>query len=102
MKPKDVPEELAFLKRENTALLDLVSRLEHTIAELRHQLSEAVDGNSELKQQISVLQEKLDRILFQLEKKNKKDFGKKTERHNPRQSENTGDGFQSKETIQTN
>jgi transposase len=94
---KHKEEDITRLQRENKTLLSVVSQLEQTIAGLRRQLTEAIDGNKELRQQISDLQDKLDRILFQLEKKNKKDFGRKTERHNPRQAENNGDGSSPKQ-----
>ncbi|MBZ0186258.1 MAG: hypothetical protein K8F91_08430 [Candidatus Obscuribacterales bacterium] len=48
------------------------------------QLKESVEGNKELRKQLKDLQEKLDVLLVQLKKRNRRDYGNKTERHNPR------------------
>lgn len=77
---KEQLEQLREFKAEN-------ERLRTALASLQKQLTEAVDGNKELRQEMSEMQKRLDKLLFQLEKRNKKDFGKKTERHNPRQRE---------------
>lgn len=84
--------EFDQLRQENerhqqivSALLSTIGDLEATIAELNKRLSDSATSNSELKQQLSEMQQSLDRLLYQLDKRNKKDFGKKTER-NPRQA----------------
>ncbi|MDR3558007.1 MAG: hypothetical protein P4L61_00595, partial [Candidatus Pacebacteria bacterium] len=80
-------QELARLRAENEEQRRSISTLQASIAELQKQLAEAIGGNKELRLQLSDMQDKLDRLLFQIEKRNKKDYGKKTERHNPRQGE---------------
>lgn len=67
-------------------LQSAIAALETTIAALQRQLAESLSGNAQMREQLSELQESLDRVLFQLEKRKKKDHGKTTERHNPRQA----------------
>ena len=52
--------------------------------ELGSQLTEALKGNTELQQQLKELQKKLDVLLAQLKKRNNREYGRKTEKHNPR------------------
>lgn len=53
----------------------------HRMAQM---LEDALAGNKDLQEQMKQLQSKLDRVLEQLKKKNKKEHGSKNERHNPR------------------
>lgn len=74
---------------ERKELLKL--RKEHTeaVAENRRLtklLQEALDGNKQLQKQMTELQEKLDILIVHFKKRNRHDFGSKTERHNPRQA----------------
>jgi transposase len=59
-------------------------RLRQQNADQQRQLQELQQSNAELKKMLSDLQEKLDIIIAQLKKRNRRDFGNKTERHNPR------------------
>jgi transposase len=60
-------------------------RLRQETAELRQLLKQANEANTELRKMLADLQEKLDILIVQLKKRNRRDFGNKTERHNPRQ-----------------
>ncbi len=51
---------------------------------IRQQLAESLAGNKELQQQLKSLQEKLDILLTHMQKRNRRDYGPKTEHHNPR------------------
>ncbi|MGH8399177.1 MAG: IS66 family transposase, partial [Gammaproteobacteria bacterium] len=68
------------------SLQTTVTSMETALAELQKQLVEATNGNAELTKQLSELNDRLENVLHQLEKRKKKDHGKKTERHNPRQA----------------
>jgi transposase len=59
----------------------LTQKENHRLAQL---LEEAIAGNKELQAQMKALEARLDKLLHQLEKKNKKEYGSKNERHNPR------------------
>lgn len=50
---------------------------------LQKQLQEALQGNAQLQTQLGDLHNKLDVLITQLKKRNRRDFGNKTERHNP-------------------
>jgi transposase len=63
-------EELLRLRKENKAL--------------RKQLQETIDSNKQIGQQLKDLQGKLDILITQMNKRNQRDYGPKTERHNPR------------------
>jgi transposase len=71
-------EELHRLKEENQRLSRLIEGLEQ-------QLKKANEDNAELRKLLKELQEKLDILIVQFKKRNRRDFGSKTERHNPRQ-----------------
>lgn len=76
--------ELLRLREENVRNREEISRLTRLIEELQQQLKQALDGNEELRQLLKDLQSKLDVLIDQSKKRNKRDFGKKTEKHNPR------------------
>ena len=78
-----MPQSNDQLSQENASL-------QARICELQIQLREALNGNVELRAQLTDLQLKLDALIIQLDKRNRRDFGKKTERHNPRQAPTTG------------
>lgn len=59
-------------------------RLSALIVELQRQLKQSLDGQEELRALLKDLQTKLDVLIAQSKKRNKKDYGTKTERHNPR------------------
>jgi transposase len=61
-----------------------IKRLTSLIEDLQRQLKRALDGNEEQRQLLKDLQAKLDVLISQSKKRNKRDFGKKTEKHNPR------------------
>ncbi|NJL70450.1 MAG: IS66 family transposase [Candidatus Competibacteraceae bacterium] len=60
------------------------ARLTQQYEEIKKQLQEALDGNKTLQVLLQDLQSKLDILLIQTKKRNRKDFGKQTEQHNPR------------------
>lgn len=70
-------EELKRLRKERELFVKLIDQLQEEPKASR-------EGNEQLRQQIKELQEKLDILIFQMKKRNRKDFGDKTERHNPR------------------
>jgi transposase len=96
MSPEE-QQEFDRLRKENerhertiATLQAAIASLEATIAQQQNQLTESINGNAELRKQLFELQESLDKLLFQLEKRRKKDHGKKTERHNPRYAPESG------------
>jgi transposase len=91
--PKSNDAEIDRLRRENSQQQKLLKALETQLAEsnlrsteLSKQLSESLAGQKELRQQLKDLQEKLDILIVQFKKRNRKDFGSKTERHNPQRA----------------
>jgi len=77
-------EELARLTEKNNQAQEEIKRLTDLIEDLRRQLKQAIDGNEELRKLLIVLQAKLDVLIVQTKKDNKKKHGKTTEKHNPR------------------
>lgn len=77
MPKSDDPGELARLRKEN-------SELKRRLEKLDKRLEEANEANKDLRALMKDLQEKLDILIVQFKKRNRKDFGNKTERHNPR------------------
>jgi transposase len=75
-------KELLRLRKENQKALTDNQRL----AQL---LQEALQGNTKLQQQLANLQDKLDILLTHIKTRNKRDFGRKTEKHNPRPAPST-------------
>ena len=65
-------------------------RLSALIVELQRQLKQSLDGQEELRALLKDLQTKLDVLIAQSKKRNKKDYGTKTERHNPRPAATKG------------
>jgi transposase len=61
-----------------------IQRLTALIDDLHRQLKLALDGNAELCALLKSLQVKLDQLIAQTKKRNKREFGGKTEKHNPR------------------
>jgi transposase len=61
-----------------------VKRLTELIQDLQQQLKQALDGNDELRNMLKELQGKIDDLIAQMKKRNKREYGKKTERQNPR------------------
>jgi transposase len=51
---------------------------------IQQHLKDALNGNKELSQQLKDLQGKLDILITQINKRNQRDYGPKTERHNPK------------------
>ena len=72
------------ISKENQRTSTENQRLSELLNQLQLQLKESVEGNKELREQLKDLQEKLDVLLVQLKKRNRRDYGNKTERHNPR------------------
>lgn len=54
--------------------------------ELGKQLSESLAGNKDLRYQLKDLQAKLDILIVQFKKRNRKDYGSATEKHNPQKA----------------
>jgi transposase len=72
---------------ERAELLKLRAEHQEVLAENRRLtklLQESLNGNKQLQKQLAELQEKLDILIVQFNKRNRRDFGSKTERHNPR------------------
>ena len=70
--------------KEFARLIEENQHLKEIIVGLQKQLQESLQGNAQLQTQLSDLQNKLDILITQLKKRNRRDFGNKTERHNPR------------------
>jgi transposase len=72
------------LSNETARLNEEIQRLVQQNADLQRQLKQALDGNEELRELLKDLQAKLDVLIAQTKKRNKRDYGNKTEKHNPR------------------
>lgn len=77
-------QELLRLRAERTATAAENKALHDLIDQLRNQLSQSISANEELRDLLKDLQAKLDTLIVQQQKRNRKDYGKKTEKHNPR------------------
>jgi len=77
-------DESANLKHEHPDPWVEIQRLTSLVEDLQRQLKQALDGNAELRKLLKDLQENLDDLITQRKKRNKREFGKKTEKHNPR------------------
>jgi len=77
-------DEIERLKEEFPDPWAEIHRLVQQNENLQRQLQQALDGNEELRTLLKDLQAKLDILIAQSKKRNKRDFGKKTEKHNPR------------------
>jgi transposase len=82
--PESSSQKIARLEQENARLNATITALNETLSELREQLKQAQEGNSELRTLLAALQVKLDALLEQKRKRNRKDFGPHTETFNPR------------------
>lgn len=81
----NMPEnELAKLKEEFPSAWIEIQRLTSLVESLQKQLQQALDGNAEQRKILTDLQDKLDVLIAQSKKKTKREYGKKTEKHNPR------------------
>jgi transposase len=70
-------EELLRLREANKNLTE-------QLTVIQQQLKDSLEGNKELSKQLKSLQGKLDILITQINKRNQRDYGPKTERHNPR------------------
>jgi len=77
-------DEIAPLKQENLQSHKEIERLTNLIEDLLRQLQQALDGNDELRKLMKELQAKLEILIVQTKKGNKKKHAKTTEKHNPR------------------
>jgi len=84
-------QELARLRKENeaqrasmAALQRQIEKSNEAVTGLSQQLKESLEGNAELRAILIELQAKLDKLLAERKKRNRKDHGPTTERHNPR------------------
>jgi transposase len=82
--PDNDYEELLRLRESHQRALAEITRLTQLIEGLQLQLNESAKGNAELCKLLNDLQAKLDILIAQSKKRNKRDYGKKTEKHNPR------------------
>ncbi|MFN8656618.1 MAG: IS66 family transposase [Candidatus Obscuribacterales bacterium] len=78
------PSENERLRKENAQLHTIIAELGKTVSQLQEQLKQATEGNAELRALLVEVQSKLDKLLQQKKKRDRNDFGPKTERHNPR------------------
>jgi len=76
---KEIDSLRAALAKSESERKSLAAQYE----DIKRQLQEALDGNKALLALLQDLQGKLDKLLFQTQKRNKKDFGQKNEHHNP-------------------
>jgi transposase len=76
---KEIQKLKAALAKERAEKKLLATRRE----EIKAQLQEALDGNKSLIALLQDLQAKLDKLIFQTQKRNRKEFGKQNEHHNP-------------------
>ncbi len=79
-----VSDDAIQLKAENQRLAQQNELLQQQLEHLQRQLEQSLNGNEELKQLLKDLQAKLDLLIAQSKKRNKRDYGNKTEKHNPR------------------
>lgn len=78
-------QELQHLRDERlAAATDEIKRLHDLVEKLGRQLDESLKANEDLRKLLADLQTKLDTLVVQQKKRNRKDYGKKTERYNPR------------------
>jgi regulator of replication initiation timing len=82
--PESDAEKLARLEKENADLRATIASLRETISQLQEQLKQSIEGNTDLRAILVELQAKLDKLLDQKKKRDRKDHGPTTERHNPR------------------
>jgi transposase len=75
--PESEHEELLRLREENKSIKQLLEQVQRNLAE-------SLEGNTELRGQLRTLQESLDVLLQQAKTNRKRQYGKKTERRNPR------------------
>lgn len=87
---KSSDQESARLREENVRLHKLLAALEvqlkqsnQSVAELTKQLATSLNGNKELTKQLKKTQEKLDILIARMKKRNQRDYGPTTEKHNP-------------------
>ena len=77
-------QELQQLRTEYPAALAENKRLQDLVEQLTQQSKESAKTNEELRKLLTDLQAKLDTLIVQQKKRNRRDYGKKTERYNPR------------------
>lgn len=77
-------EELLRLREAYSRVLAKNQHLTQLIKQLQQQLKQSLEGNAELRKLLGDLQSKLDVLIAQSKKRNKRDYGPKTEKHNPR------------------
>lgn len=73
-------------KSENSKLKTENEQLRAELVKVTTRLDSALENNIALSAQMKDLQEKLDIIIEQFKKQNKKQYGSKNEHHNPRQA----------------
>src|SRR5277367_1132443 len=81
--PNSDREELQRLRSEHPAALAEIKRLQGLIEQLTLRMDESLKANEELREILGNLQVKLDTLIVQQKKRNRRDYGKKTERYNP-------------------
>jgi transposase len=77
-------DELSRVKEHYPEAWAEIQRLTKLVEDLQQQLKRALDGHAEQRELLKDLQAKLDVLIAQSKKRNKREFGKKTEKHNPR------------------
>lgn len=66
-----------------------IERLTTMLTEMQKNLQASLDGNNELREQLKAVQEKLDVLLAKKKNRDRKEFGSKSEGHNPRPEPST-------------
>lgn len=77
-------QELQLLRSQYPTAAAENKRLQDLVEKLCRQLDESLKANEDLRKLLADLQVKLDTLVVQQKKRNRKDYGKKTERYNPR------------------
>jgi transposase len=77
-------DDLSHLKEKFPNPWAEIQRLTTLVEDLQRQLKQSLDGNEEMRQMLKDLQAKLDVLIAQSKKRNRRDYGNKTEKHNPR------------------
>ena len=77
-------DDLSQWKQKYLDAVTEIQRLTSVIENLQQQLQESLKGNDEQRKTLTDLETKIDKLIAQTKRRNKRDYGKKTENHNPR------------------
>jgi peptidoglycan hydrolase CwlO-like protein len=77
-------DDLSQWKQKYLDAVTEIQRLTSVIETLQRQLQESIKSNDEQRKTLTELETKIDKLIAQTKRRNKRDYGKKTENHNPR------------------